>query len=109
MTECAIKKADDELQIVYAEVYAPNIPDSQGEFMQPTTIRKMAHSFLAKGFVNQIDTNHDNVTNGSYVVESFIARKNDPDFIEDSWVVGVHVPDSDLWAKIKKGELNGFI
>lgn len=108
MTECAIKKTDEELQIVYAEVYVPDVPDAHNEFMSEETIRKMAHGFMAKGFLNQIDTNHDNEVNGSYVVESFIARKGDPDFIAGAWVVGVHVPDVAVWGQIKKGELNGF-
>jgi len=108
MTECVIKKTDEELQIVYAEVYVPDIPDTHNEYMTEETIRKMAHGFLAKGFVNQVDTNHDNTTNGSYVVESFIARKGDQDFIAGAWVVGIHVPDITVWDQIKKGELNGF-
>jgi Putative phage serine protease XkdF len=29
----AIKKADEELQVVWGEVYAPGIPDSQDDFM----------------------------------------------------------------------------
>ena len=103
-----IKKSDDELQIVYAEVYVPNVPDSQQEFMTCEGVRKAAHKFLKKGFVNKVDTQHNGIENGSYVVESFIARKDDPDFIADSWVVGVHIPDGELWSMVKKGELNGF-
>lgn len=107
-TEVLIKKADDEQQIVYAEVYVPNVPDAHGDFMTTETVRNMAYDFMKKGITSQIDTNHDNVTNGSAVVESFIARKDDPDFIEASWVVGVHVPDPAVWELIKTGELNGF-
>ena len=43
---CRIRKTDDELQIVYGEVYAPNVPDVHGEFMTPVEVRKMAHRFL---------------------------------------------------------------
>ncbi len=106
--EVRIRKFDDELQIVYGEVYAPDVPDSQGDFMTVTEVRKMAHSFLKSMKVNKVDTNHDNKENGSAVVESFVARKEDPEFIEDSWVVGVHIPDGAIWKKIKSGELNGF-
>jgi hypothetical protein len=43
------------------------------------------------------------------VVESFLARKNDPDgFIEGSWVLGVIIQPDHLWAAVKRGELNGF-
>lgn len=108
VTEVLIKKADDELQVVYAEVYVPNVPDAHGDFMKIETVRVMAYEFMRKGITGQVDTNHDNVTNGSYVVESFIARPGDPDFIQDAWVVGVHVPDPVVWEQIKSGELNGF-
>lgn len=108
MTECMIRKTDDELQIVYGEVYAPNVPDVHGEFMTPVEVRKMAHVFMAKGIVKAVDTNHDNELNGSVVVESFVAREDDTIFLPEAWVVGVHVPDTTLWAAIKSGEINGF-
>ena len=42
-------------------------------------------------------------------VESFIARKSDPDgFVEGSWVLGVKVLPDEIWKAIKSGELNGF-
>ena len=107
-TECRIRKTDDELQIVYGEVYAPNVPDVHGEFMTSVEVRKMAHRFMAKGILKAVDTNHDNELNGSMVVESFIARNDDPIFIPDAWVIGMHVPDDIVWKKIKDGEINGF-
>ena len=68
----------------------------------------MAYGFMQKGITDHIDLNHDGVHCGAVVVESFIAREGDPDFIPGSWVVGVHVPDNDTWNLIKTGELNGF-
>ncbi len=103
-----IKKFDDELQIVWAEVYAPNVPDSEGDFMVPEEIRKAAYHFMCKGRLDQIDVNHDNELYGCHVVESFIAREDDPLFIPGSWVVGVHIPSPKLWGMVKSGELNGF-
>lgn len=103
-----IVKQDEELQLVYAEVYVPDIPDVDKEFMTRDEIRKMAHKFLASGKVNKVDTIHDNTATSCRVVESFIARDGDPDFIPGSWVAGVHIPDVNLWDKVKKGELNGF-
>ena len=41
----AIRKVDHELQIVYGEVYAPEFPDSQGDYMSRETIREMAFEF----------------------------------------------------------------
>lgn len=103
-----IKKADADQQIVYGEVYIPEVPDAHGEFMTSETIQKMAHEFLRNLRVHNIDTEHDNIENGSYVIESFIARKGDPDFIEGAWVVGVKIVDTEVWGKVRKGELNGF-
>lgn len=103
-----LRKFDDELQIVYGEVYAPNVPDAHGDFMTEVEVRKMAHKFMEKQNMGAVDTNHDNVENKSVVVESFIARPDDPVYIADAWCVGVHVPDAAVWKKIKSGELNGF-
>jgi len=90
-------------------VYAPQKIDSDHEFMTAVEIQKAAHEFVRSGKMAEIDVQHDNkVVKGCCVVESFIARDDDKDFIPGAWVVGVHVPDTTLWAKIKKGELNGF-
>lgn len=99
----------EDQRLVFSEVYAPNRPDSQGEYMRAETILKMAHDFAKAGRFQQIDVEHNNVTvPGIQVVESFIARKGDTDFIEGSWVVGIHVNDDDTWEAIKNGEINGL-
>jgi hypothetical protein len=103
-----IHKTDDELQIVWGEVYIPDLPDSQGDFMTADEIRKAAYRFAADGYFDQIDRNHDKEPCGAVVVESFIARAGDPDFIEGAWVIGVHVPDPEIWAAVKRGDFNGF-
>src|SRR6266566_7695672 len=102
------KKFDDELQVVTAEVYAPGFPDSQGDFMCVREVQKMAYRFLAKGRMKNVDKMHDNKATDCSVVESFIARDDDTLFIPGAWVVSVHVPDKELWQKVKSGELNGF-
>ena len=103
-----IKKLDEELQIVYAEVYVPNVPDSDNDFMTVETVREMAHGFLANGRVTKVDVEHSREEISAAVVESFVARKHDPDFIENSWVAGVKIYDSEVWELIKSGEINGF-
>lgn len=98
-----------EQQMVWAEVYAPMRPDADGEFMTAETIRKMAHDFMRSGKLDQIDLQHNNkAVKGCYVVESFVAKDDDPTFIPGSWVVGIHIPNEDVWDMVKKGELNGF-
>ncbi|MFO1157266.1 MAG: XkdF-like putative serine protease domain-containing protein [Reyranellaceae bacterium] len=106
--EVEIKKTDAELQVVFGEVLAPAVVDAQGDCMSADEIRKAAYHFLQKGRQAAVDTDHDRLANGSHVVESFIARDGDPAFIPGAWVIGVRVPDTALWDRIRKGELNGF-
>lgn len=103
-----IQKADDELQMVWGEAYAPGFPDSQGDFMTAETVRNMAYGFMRKMALDAVDTNHSREKNGSVILESFIARDNDDTFIPGSWVIGVHIPDQGVWDLVKSGELNGF-
>lgn len=103
-----IVKSEDQ-HLIYGEVYAPDRPDAQGEYMTRIEIQKMAHEFLRSAKCNQIDVLHDNkVVKGCAVVESFLAADNDPTFIPGAWVIGMHVPDDGLWNRVKKGEINGF-
>lgn len=103
-----IKRIDEDKRIVYAEVYAPYVLDTYGEFMVPEDIETMAHRFMRLDLNNVIDTNHDNVPNGSFPVESFIARSNDPDFTEGAWVMGVKIASDDMWTKVLNGDINGY-
>ena len=103
-----IKKIDEELQIVYAEVYVPDTPDSDNDFMSIETVREMGHNFLANGRVTKVDVNHSRDEIAAAVVESFIVRKGDPDFIENAWVAGIKIMDDAVWELIKSGEINGF-
>jgi hypothetical protein len=103
-----IKKVDEDLQVVWAEVFVPDIPDSQNDFMSRETIREMAWGFMHKQALAKIDVQHSQIESGSFVVESFIARDDDQIFVPGSWVLGVQVPDQELWGLVKSGELNGF-
>jgi len=105
-----IERIDADKRLIFGEVYAPDVLDTYTEFVTPEDLELMAHRFLGEleNLKETIDTNHDNVPNGSFPVESYIARAGDPDFTEGAWVLGVKVPDDHIWAQIKKGELNGF-
>ncbi len=102
-----IARVDDDRRVVLGMVYEPDTLDTYGEFMFADDIETMAHRF-AQLWSETIDTNHDNIPNGSFPVESFVARAGDPDFPEAAWVLGIKVPDDRLWRQIKSGELNGF-
>jgi hypothetical protein len=112
-TLLAVQREDTDTkrweQIVYGEVYIPDRVDTYGTTMTPDDVRRVAHDFMAKGLTRAIDEMHDQVFDKGHVVESFVARANDPDgFIEGSWVLGVRVTNSEVWDKILRGEYNGF-
>lgn len=103
------RKADELLQIVWAEVLVPDVPDTVGAMISKVEVRKAAYSFAERLMLKQIDTQHDNyVIPDAAIVETFIARKGDSDFIEGSWVVGMHISDPETWRKVDSGELNSF-
>jgi hypothetical protein len=77
--------------------------------MTAEEIEKMAHGFMKNARTTAIDLNHDNETNyGCYMVESFIARAGDPDYMPGAWVGVVKVENDRIWKMIRDGELTGF-
>lgn len=96
-------------RVVFAEVLVPDTVNNYGDYTTADAIVEFAYEFARRGY--GLDVNHDNNDvsgTGYYVVESFIARAGDPDFIEGSWVVGVKIVDDDIWAQVLAGDLNGF-
>ena len=104
----AFKAAIQDEQIVTGEVYAPYIIDSHKEMMLPEGVRELAHSFLIMKKNGYIDLQHNNKWVQASVVESYIAKANDPEFEKGAWVLSVKIFDTDLWADIKTGKFNGF-
>lgn len=103
-----IQKTDEDRRLVYGVVYAPNRLDAHKEMILADDIEAMAHGFLKSATLSKsIDTNHDNWANGSYPVESFIARGH-PDWDEGAWVLGVKVVSDKLWKSVRKGDIAGF-
>lgn len=107
-TFAQIKKLDSARQLIYAEVYVPLVPDSQGDFMSAQEIEKTAHNFMRGQRMYNVDTEHNLQKNDTVVIESFIARAGDPDFVPGAWVVGMHVVDPKTWNAIEKGEINAL-
>lgn len=94
-------------RLVFGEVYLPNVPDADNEFMTAETIQKMAYEFMKRGEY-LFDAKHDNAVRDVQIVESFIARKGDEVFAQGAWVLGVYIADDKLWEDIQKGRANGF-
>jgi hypothetical protein len=104
----SFKNTNLEKQIVYGEVYAPDVVDSHGDAMNADEIEKLAHAFLAKSLNANIDIMHDNKPVKASVVESFVADGHNPLYAKGSWVLGTKIYDADLWEDIKKGVYNGY-
>jgi hypothetical protein len=62
---------------------------------------------LLDGNTKNVDREHNNQQFGARIVENFIARDDDPDFIPGSWVAAIHVADPITWSNIKAGYING--
>ncbi len=106
--EVTFKKADQYKRIVYGEVYVPYERDTDGNWMTPEEIEKMAHKFMENLRLTQIDKLHDAEPDEGIVVESFIARPGDPDFTPGAWVLGTKILKEETWQAILKGEITGY-
>lgn len=109
--EIPILKVDEEKKIVTGVVYEPDIPDSQGDFMEADAIEKTAYEFMENH--QNIDIKHDFKTNDNLkVVESYIAKSEetigDRKVKPGTWVMGVKINDNTIWEGVKKGNFNGF-
>lgn len=95
-------------QVVFAEVIVPEMANVYGDYWTEDAIKDAAYMYARKGF--KIDLEHDNVdiSDKVTVVEFFIVRDNDPDFIKGSWVVGMHIEDDAIWQAVLSGEVNGY-
>lgn len=110
-TEVALTRADGKQweRVVFAEVLIPEVANVFGDYWSYEAVKHAAYLFMKNGF--GIDVEHDNVNvieEGVYVVESFIVRPGDPDFILGAWVIGMKIEPDDLWQRVLDNELNGF-
>lgn len=108
--ERCVEKVEDGTVYHYVEgeVYRPLQVDTDFETMTAHDIQKMAHRFVSEGMIDKIDIMHNQMPSGAKVVESFIARKDDPVYPEGSWILKVRMPEGQLWDDIKSGKYNGF-
>jgi hypothetical protein len=95
--------------IAYGENYRPWEIDLQGEYATEKRIEEMAWGFLTRGGKGGEMHGRWTMPDGSpagEVVESFIARRGDPDFVAGSWVTGIKFARA-VWQKICAGEYVG--
>lgn len=104
-----IRKDEEGFErLAFAELLIPDTPNVYGDYHTRKSVRDFAYGFMVGGFSIDVEHDNDDVTGRVYIVESFIAREGDPDFIEGAWVVGVYVPDDELWEAILDNKINGF-
>ncbi len=95
-------------RVVMGEILIPDTPNSYGDIMSREAIKEFAYAYMIQGY--EIDVNHDNVVVDDVVsvVESFIVRPGDPDFIEGSWVIAMKINDDGIWQQVLDGTINGY-
>lgn len=103
-----VKRRDDYERVVFAEVLIPDQMDVFGDFHTKESVKNFAYGFMKQGF--GIEATHNSVdrSDSLKVVESFLAREGDPDFIVGSWVVGLYIEDDVIWEGVLDGTYNGF-
>lgn len=79
------------------------------------TIEKLAHNYLANDRVYSFSTDHKDVADDVYIIETWLkTSENDKskDYNLDvpigSWMVMAKVENDEIWNRIKEGELQGF-
>lgn len=85
--------------------------DSQDDTYSAEEVRKAAYLFMEE-YAN-IGQQHQKYINGRVKIrENWITRDDSViggQFVaKGTWLLGVHVVDDDLWAKVKAGEFTGF-
>lgn len=103
-----IKRINEYERIVFAEVLIPDTLNVYGDFHTKESVKEFAYGFMKQGFGFEVEHNEIDRTGDLLVVESFIARTGDPDFIEGAWVVATYVADDALWDGILDGQYNGY-
>lgn len=79
------------------------------------TIEKLAHNYLANDRVRSFSTDHEDVADDVYIIETWLkTSENDKskdyglDVPIGSWMVMAKVENDEIWNRIKDGELQGF-
>lgn len=84
-------------------------------FFTKETVRKIAQKYFKEGFQHNLNLHHSSIPAHSFIFQSYITDKAKgiypPKEIavpDGSWIVGVKIENSDVWKKVKSGEVKGF-
>lgn len=103
-----VRSSREWQRVAMAEVLIPEVPNAYGDYWTEDSIVEAAYMFMEHGFGLDLEHDHQDMSAYWHIVESFIAREGDPDFIKGSWVVGIKILDDDTWNAILSGDINGF-
>ncbi|MDR2558885.1 MAG: XkdF-like putative serine protease domain-containing protein [Oscillospiraceae bacterium] len=106
-----ILMSDDTTHFITGIVYAPLTEDTHGNFMTEEEIKKAAHWFAKNG--DKVDLQHSfEQVAGVTVVETYVApcdmEIGGQSVVKGSWLMTVEVDNTEVWAKVQKGEITGF-
>lgn len=114
---------DEEQHIVFGCALRADYPiyryDNRiGEYyviFSKDTIKQLYEKFMTDGSVTNVNLNHDKMTEGVTLIQSFIKNTEDginpkgfEDVADGSWFTAYKVNNDEVWESVKNGEFNGF-
>lgn len=108
-------KAEQEEQYVLGIVLEPlkemGETDSQNDLYSAENVRKAAYTFMEE--FSNMGVQHSELANDKIkILESWIQREDalieGAQVTKGTWLMGLHIVDADLWAKVKKGDITGL-
>lgn len=100
--------SSDQADLIRYPVYSPWVVDSQGEAILDKTLVGVAHEWMIRGRMANVDIEHDGIGVNARVCESWITDKGDSRFpIPGTWAQGMRLFDPELIEMKNSGEING--
>ena len=104
----SIFKKNAAEQIVEGIIYKAGAIDTQGEYALAPDLER-AVEYLANNpeWPKVVDTRHNQIVNGSTLIESYIARSDGPFYKVGDWLGKIRVAD-EVWPEVENGTLRAF-
>lgn len=114
---------DDEQRIVFGCALRADYPIYRynqriGEYyvvFTKETIKELYEKFMTDGSVLNVNLNHDKLTDGVTLIQSFIKDTEKgispvgfEDCADGSWFCAYKITNDEVWNSVKNGEFNGF-
>ena len=111
----AVTKSSDEQRIAFGIVLEPDVTDLHKDTYTEEEVEKAAHFFMEE-FQNMGVQHTQMVNNKVKILESYIAptdlKIDIPSGVikirKNTWLMKVRIVDTEIWNKVKAGDLTGF-